>query len=788
MRSISGHVALAAALCATPSPAQEASTGPRTVHLGVVTDGPAPRSDLYADSLRREIRALLEGEFVVEEVLLEGDWTTATVEAHLDALLADPQIDVVLAAGLTASSAAVRRRDVPRPLIAPFVVDAEVQAAPFDHGASGVENLVYVTFAPTVEEDLELLRELASVDDVAFLHQALPAETVDVVERKIRETAEGIGMRVSMIEIPADPAEALSRVPADADAVFLLPLLHMTEPQIGELARGFIERRLPSFTATPGEVELGILASVTEGDNLTRLARRVAILVQRILLGEDAGTLPVLFERHRRLSLNVETARAIGIHPSFAIEADARLVGERSGATARPLRLAEAVYEAVDANRDLAALEQSVAARREDVRVARAARLPQLDVSATGIAIDGDRGSVFQAQRSLEAGVGLRQLVYSDAVWSDVEIRERLLEGSREELEALRLDVIRASATAYLNVLQAETLERITKQNLQLTRENLERARTRVQIGVANRSEVLRWQSQLANNRRDVIEAAARRNVAEIELNRIRNRPLEEPFATVEVGLEDPGLASSDERILRYLRNRHVFRLFRAFNVLEAVRNSPELRQLDAAIAAAERGLVQARRSFYVPEIGLEARVDKRLHEGGAGADDPRGFDDLDWQIGVQASLPLFAGGARAAARARAELELEELRERRRAAVLRVDQRLRSTMHLAGASMAGIDLARQAAAAARESLELVSDSYARGVVSIIELLDAQNQAFVAELSAANALYQFLLDLMEVERAVGRFDFFTTAEEREAYIGRLEAYRAAQEAGEQEDSP
>ena len=95
--------------------------------------------------------------------------------------------------------------------------------------------------------------------------------------------------------------QALAMLPEQASAVYLLPLPHMSEQQIRELARGFVERRLPSFTAHPGEVELGILATKTDTETLNRLARRVAILMHRILLGEDAGTLPVLFERGSQL-------------------------------------------------------------------------------------------------------------------------------------------------------------------------------------------------------------------------------------------------------------------------------------------------------------------------------------------------------------------------------------------------------------------------------------------------------------------------------------------------------
>ncbi len=45
--------------------------------------------------------------------------------------------------------------------------------------------------------------------------------------------------------------------------------------------------------------------------------------------------------------------------------------------------------------------------------------------------------------------------------------------------------------------------------------------------------------------------------------------------------------------------------------------------------------------------------------------------------------------------------------------------------------------------------------------------------------AANAVYDFLIDLMEVQRAAGGFDFFRTAEEREDFFQRLDAFMAAE---------
>jgi len=69
--------------------------------------------------------------------------------------------------------------------------------------------------------------------------------------------------------------------------------------------------------------------------------------------------------------------------------------------------------------------------------------------------------------------------------------------------------VARDAAVGYLDVLRAKSFERISRENLALTRSNLEVARSRRRIGVARAAEVVRWENQVAVNQRSVIEAAA---------------------------------------------------------------------------------------------------------------------------------------------------------------------------------------------------------------------------------------------------------------------------------------
>ncbi len=143
----------------------------------------------------------------------------------------------------------------------------------------------------------------------------------------------------------------------------------------------------------------------------------------------------------------------------------------------------------------------------------------------------------------------------------------------------------------------------------------------------------------------------------------------------------------------------------------------------------------------------------------------------------IRATYPLFEGTARYVRQARAREELQELTLRRQATGQRVEQRIRSILEATNASFVGIELARSSAAAARQNLDLVSDSYAAGVVDILRLLDAQNFALEADLAAANAIYDYLLDLMAAQRAVGRFDYYRSPQERQDYLNQLSAFFA-----------
>ena len=583
--------------------------------------------------------------------------------------------------------------------------------------------------------------------------------------------------QIEFIPVGASLQAALRVIPSNVEAVYLTPLPRLSSADLDLLIEALINSQLPTFSVVGrADVERGVLASLGPRDETLRRSRRVAINIQNVLRGEPAAEINVEYQREERLTINMETARAIGVSPPFMTLIEADLLNEEVTQAARTLSLSGVVREASTVNLDLAVADRTVAAGLDLVRETRSPLLPQVDLVGAANFINEDRAFLpIAGQQQYSGSLRASQLIYSDRVWASYGIEKNFQDLREEERAELRLDIILEAAESYLNVLRAKTIERVQKGNLVLTRSNLQLARSRVEIGVAGREEEFRWENQIATDQKNVVDAEALHQQAAIAVNRVLNRPLEEGFLTIETSLDDPEMVSSFEEITPYVESPGSFSVFSDFMVQEALEASPELRQFNAALRSQERELENSQRAFYLPDVEFFGDLSTIENVGGEtipGLSDPGPWT---WTLGLSAILPLFEGDARRARSARAQNELEEITAQRDATQQRIEQRIRSNLCRSNASFIGINLSRAAANAARRNLEMVLEKYQEGVVGILALLDAQNIALSADLVAANAIFDYLVDLMGTQRAVGRFDYYRSPQDRQQFLDRLGAY-------------
>jgi outer membrane protein TolC len=70
---------------------------------------------------------------------------------------------------------------------------------------------------------------------------------------------------------------------------------------------------------------------------------------------------------------------------------------------------------------------------------------------------------------------------------------------------------------------------------------------------------------------------------------------------------------------------------------------------------------------------------------------------------------------------------------------------------------------------------MVRDAYAKGALSVTDLVDAQDASLEAELAAAEAKYTFLIDFVAVLRATGSFDMLLDPASRQSWFERVDAW-------------
>ncbi len=760
----------------------------RPVNIGMIVDGPWEINDQFLNQFKKEILDLTAGEFDIRfpvDKTIVGDWSVESIDEGLDRLLADKEVDIIITGGVLASHLASGKGDLPKPVIAPFIIDEIAQDIPAQKGHSAIKNLSYIAPPDHLVGELQAFHEIYPFEKLLII---VNEPFYDLVKNnksaRVRKWFESINAGFNFIPSGKTVEDVLASIPEGTDAVYFGFLPQFDDTEFRRLMDGFISRKLPTFSLM-GEMDIrrGAMAALTSNKYYNRISRRTALNIQSILLGEKPENIPVNISRFERLIINMSTARSINKYPSWSILTEAQLIDVSREDIERVVTIESAVDEAIRSNRDLLASSKDVEAAGQNRIKARANLLPQLEVSALGTLIDEDRAEASlgsATEESIAGTASASMLIFSEPAWANYSIQGNLQKSREYEHQKYVLDITLETVTTYLDLLKAKTYERIQGDNLKRTRSNYELAKIRQSIGASGPGEVYRWENQIATSRNSVIEANAYRNLAEIALNRILNRPSEEQFTISDISLNNPELFIADRRFVQYLENPWSFKVFREFMVEESQNNSMELAAINAALEARKRALYSSRNSMWMPTLALKADYTEQLHEGGAGTNGASALpfdlpkaDDTNWSLAINASLPIFSGGAKISNMIQKSDELKMLEYQRESVVEKVEQRIRSALHLMGASYAAIHQTRMASEAADKTLDLVLDAYSRGEASILDLIDAQNASLVSSLLAANAVYDFLDDYMNVQRAVGKFDLTMQDKDKEDFLNRLD---------------
>ncbi len=738
------------------------------LHIALLSDGKGPSTEVTQHIFEREISSLLTPEYDVTFSHLQASWSAASTLEMVNEVLADPSIDMVIGLGEIASHDLSLRHSLPKPTFAPFIVDRDLQGLPFEKGTSGVTNLNYLTYPTSLNRD------------ICVFHSLIPFKNLTVLINDALLTAipslKASG--VTYVPVGNTVEMALAAIPAETEAVYLFPLSRLSDKETQSLVEALTERRIPTFALSGRKwVEQGALATLTPDSPEKRLARRIAVNIQRYLMGEALESMQVEVNTEEQLILNLYTACRVNVQPSWDMLLDADVVGGYVP-TAFTMDLLDAVDEALSHNPDLKAARRVLASGCQDVHKATSYLLPHVYMGGLARIIDRDRAFLafgLQPQSAIIGTAAATQVIYSNRLQGNLSIEQRRQEARWEVFVSKYLDTVLDASKAYINTLRANTLHAIQIANLRRTRSNLKMARQRVSIGEARSTEVFRWESEVATNRTNAIKAQYQVRSANTALNRILNRNQAEIHHLVPMSPDDPYWVLSGQWFDHYSGDNRSLELASEFEISEGLQLSPQIRQVESLIAAQAEALGVAKRAFFAPDVNFAAEVHDRLAKGGAGQKGIFPLNNSNFAVGIALTYPILTGGMRSAEERQASQDLARLNYELVSVQQQIEQGIRTSLNNATASYAAIGLSRQSSDAAEKNLQLVTDAYTKGSLNVVDLLDAQNQSLVADQVAANAVYDFLIDSVQLQRAVGRFDFLLTENEREDLLGRIHSY-------------
>ncbi len=770
----------------------------RIINVGVATDGLTENTEALLSAIDEEIKKLIpetDQVILAKDNVLHGGWQIDRIEQSIDTLMKANEVDAILAIGpvtsqlqaLKSKNALVAKDGHSKPAIAAHIINASMQNFNKVDGSSGVENLAFIDLNIDLGRHIERFQEIRNFKTLhlvisPYLMKGIPC-LAEYLESQARERD------VQLVVVPA--VSNLSEVTAGlagAEAVYLAPTLDMPIEQQRQLIGKINALKLPSMAMIGrAPVESGVLCSIAMEIDTQKLARRIALNFQRLLMGDNPSVFQVDFSHTERLTINMQTAREIGVYPTWEQMTDAVLINEEPDNIERKLSMTEVIETALLRNLQLIAKDQELAAGEQAVNRARSNLKPKLSAFGRQTMLDKDRAEsiMTSGEHTTQLGADLLFVLYSEQARANIDIQKLFQSARREEERALMLDVIRDSAIAYLNVLKTRTLHNIQRDNLEVTRANLEIARFREQVGTSGPAEVYRWEIQMAGARQAVVDSSALRKKAEMALNQILNASQEEEFTTADCDIFSQVFFLDYARVAPFIDNQLGYKVFRDFLVADTYAFSPELQQIGRGIEAMERSRRSAKNRYNHPVVALQGNFSRTLRESGVGDTKPAmpapfnsvfSFPDKnDWHVALNISLPIFEGGDRKAAVKEAEATVKKLEAERSFLMQRLELNTRTSLEDARASFSSIGLSQTRAGFAAKTLDLVQSAYSRGAVNILDLIDAQNAFLVAKEASANAVFSFLSDFVRVCRAVGTFDFILNPQSNSHWYERLTSF-------------
>jgi outer membrane protein len=294
-------------------------------------------------------------------------------------------------------------------------------------------------------------------------------------------------------------------------------------------------------------------------------------------------------------------------------------------------------------------------------------------------------------------------------------------------------EVIATVKTAFYNVLKAQELVALAREAVARSKRHLEMTTRRADLGQRTKTDVLRWEVQLASDEGNLINAENGLSLAALQLNNAMGVSTDSRFELEKpTGLSDLSVASGfDSGLPQGFLEQH-----------------PSMQIMQANLRLADAGIGKAWINFK-PSINLAFQY------GWEKNDTPELDGIKPWAIAVQVKWPIFNSFGdytnlqkAHAEYSRTEAQVESYRRGLLMQATGADLNLR-------AARKRLEITRKAEQEAQEVLDALTRRYETGGASNVDLIDVQTAYTSAKASHISATYDCRIAEVQLARAIGR---------------------------------
>lgn len=376
-------------------------------------------------------------------------------------------------------------------------------------------------------------------------------------------------------------------------------------------------------------------------------------------------------------------------------------------------------------NERAAIADTTVEAAEARMRAARTLFFPRVDVNG-GYSNDWGNGT----ERTLQTSAVLTQPVFNARAFPLYRQQRFLREAAGYNAEETRRLVGFDAAAAFLATLGFEQVLLAAENRRAFAQTNLDDVRARFEAGLVSSNDVTRAELELATAVRGVAQAAGDVQAARVDLANLLNAPVEGPLAPptelLAAAAETPATTAT---VIAEAQTRR--------NDIAATR----------AEVNAQREFADEPRARLLPSVQFQAQS-RNINDGPVTSRNNEGFAALTF------GWPVFDAGIRNAERAQRLAELRGLELTLQASLRQVEREMRGAGVQLTTEQAALREAAAALTAARRNVNETTALYREGLASALELADANQRLFEAEVAEVTARYRMAVAYLSLEEARG----------------------------------